>query len=378
MNGGLYQAEKLKYERIHAVPGYSQGPGASYVSTFAKHINPGESVIDFGCGTGDAGFILADLGHPVRLVDIVKDPLRYDLPFLQASLHELPPDLDRADWGFCCDVMEHLPEEWIQAALAGMKARVNKIFFTICGSPDGWGHHIGETLHLTVKPYEWWRERIMKFWPSVTRLDGNGDVFVLVATDPMADERSQEWRERFDRVWQHGKYRQGSTALRMVPFILERVRGGSVVNDYGCGTGRAEVELLKAGIARINMIDISDQALEDGARALIGRGLTFHHASLWNLPKDLPVADWGICINVLMTIPTEKLDAVLAGIRRTCGNLIMEVYDWQDVRLGMELTTIQKDMAWWGEKLRETWPLVSSSRWPDDNRRTVHVCKGGN
>jgi len=195
----------------------------------------------------------------------------------------------------------------------------------------------------------------------------------------MNDARSQEWQERFDRVWQHGNYRCGSTALRMLPLILEYVSYGSVVNDYGCGTGRADVELFRAGITRINMIDISDQAIEAEARALIEgtRDVNFYHASLWDLPADLPRADWGLCINVLMTIPPEKLDAALAGIRRTCDNLIVEVYDWQDVRLGMEMTTIQGGLEWWSERLTGYWPAVKSSLWPHDNRRTVHICKGG-
>ena len=178
-----YESEKLKYERMHAVPGYSLGPGLSHVATFAKYIQPGESVIDFGCGTGDAARKLADMGHDVCLVDIV-NALRpgHDLGgrFFEASLHMLPDDLPAADWGFCCDVMEHLPEEWIGAALAGMRKKAGKMFFAICGDPDGWGKHINETLHLTVKPSLWWAARIAEHWRIVQKLDGQGNVYLFV------------------------------------------------------------------------------------------------------------------------------------------------------------------------------------------------------
>jgi len=376
MQSELYRSERRKYERMHAVPGYSLGPGETHVKTFLNFINPGESVIDFGCGTGDAARKLADLGHPVALVDIVKDPLRASHGlvdrFFEASLHDLPAELPRADWGFCCDVMEHLPEDWIPAALAGMKAKVNKIFFAISGSPDGWGHHINDTLHLTVKPCEWWPDRIVKHWPSVTRLDGSGDVFIMAASDPLA----QEWKERFDAIWDRGNYRLGSMGKRMVPFVLGFIRPGTEINVYCSGTGRDVVDYYQAGITGINMVDVSDHALEPEAQSLVGSGVTMTVDALWDLPGDFPRCEWGLCIDALMCFPPEKLDESLAQIRRTADNLIVEVYDWADVRCGMDLTTVKGDRDWWLNKLKQFYADVKS--YPSEaDRRYVFVCRGG-
>lgn len=175
----MMQAERVKYERMHRVPGYSLGPGESYVRQLAPYLAPGNTVIDFGCGSGDAGRMLADMGYRVFLVDITEAGLnpRHGLPFLRASLHELPGDLPQADWGFCCDVMEHLPEEWVGPALKGMRDHVPNVFFSISGVADGWGHHIGEPLHLTVKPWAWWMDEIRQYWRTVTRLNVSDTVF---------------------------------------------------------------------------------------------------------------------------------------------------------------------------------------------------------
>jgi len=184
---GLLEAERSKYERMHAVPGYSVGPGISHIPHFLQYLKPGESVIDFGCGTGDAAKALLDLGHDIRLVDIVNTGLSpahgLDDRLCIASLTNLPDSLRPADWGFCCDVMEHLPTEWVPIALAQMRTRVEKIFFSISGHPDSWGKKIGETLHLTVQPCGWWMEQIGKQWNLVSRLDNSDSTFVIVGRD---------------------------------------------------------------------------------------------------------------------------------------------------------------------------------------------------
>lgn len=182
-------------------------------------------------------------------------------------------------------------------------------------------------------------------------------------------------REIFDDVWQNGHYREGSCSKRMIPEMLKSIPPGSTINDYGSGTGRAEVELLKQGF-RVNMVDFSDVALEDAARALIdGKRLTYTVADLAALPVDFPVADWGICVGVLMTVDPEKLDAILKEIRRTCRNLWIETYDTPDVRRGRDFTTIHQGGAWWIETLRRYWQYVDAVPSPEHKRRSITICR---
>ena len=179
--------------------------------------------------------------------------------------------------------------------------------------------------------------------------------------------------EIYNEIWEKGYYREGSTCLRLLPFLRERIPEGSVVNDYGSGTGRAEPGLLEF-CSRMNMVDFASVALEDAPRALIGERLTYTVIPLEDLPEDFPLADWGICINVLMTVDPEKLNDILAGIRRTCENLIVEVYDVPDVRLGEDRTLIKEEPAWWVNKLSQYWPKVEFIQSPEHIRRYIFIC----
>lgn len=180
--------------------------------------------------------------------------------------------------------------------------------------------------------------------------------------------------ELYNEIWEKGAYRNGSTAQRLVPFLKKYIPAGSVVNDYGSGTGRAERALLEF-CGAVNMVDFASVALEQDARSLIGERLTYTISPLESLPDDFPVADWGICINVLMVVEPDKLDAILSEMRRTCRNLVVEVYDWVDVRLGADRTLIKGDAAWWAGKLSQYWPSVESVASPEHPRRFITICR---
>ncbi len=181
-------------------------------------------------------------------------------------------------------------------------------------------------------------------------------------------------REAFEEVWERGNYRMGSTAHRLVPFLLRYLPPLCTVNDYGSGTGRADVILFQHGY-RLNLVDIADNALEEEARSLIGERMTYTVCPLEQLPDEFPVADWGICINVLMTVEPEKLDAILREIRRTCRNLVVEVYDMNDVRMGRNWTTIKENAAWWREMLSRYWREAESVPSPEHPRRYITICR---
>jgi len=178
----------------------------------------------------------------------------------------------------------------------------------------------------------------------------------------------------FEAVWERGNYRLGSTALRLLPFIESMIPAGSWINDYGAGTGRADAELFKKGY-KINMVEFAENAVEPVAKDLLCDDLTLTIAPLWELPKDFPVAEWGICINVLMTVDPKKLDAIQREMRRTCNNLIVEVYDWPDVRLGMDMTSIKMNGDEWANEMKKYWPVVEKYKSPEHQRRYINVCR---
>lgn len=177
----------------------------------------------------------------------------------------------------------------------------------------------------------------------------------------------------YNNIWTNGFYREGSTCLRLIPFLKRFIPEGSVVNDYGSGTGRAEKGLLEF-CSKINMVDWASVALEDEARSLIGDRLTYTVAPLECLPEDFPVAEWGICINVLMVVDPKKLDAILKEMYRTCNNLIVEAYDTADIRLGQDRTLVKLDAKGWADMLAKYWPKVESHPSPEHPRRYITIC----
>lgn len=173
--------EKQKYEKMwNNEPYRVTSPGKLSVDYFLEFIKgrftAGDSLIDFGCGSGVAAIPFLEAGFKVRLVDIAENCLDDTiqtltflspdtLSFYLASLWKLPESLEQSDWIYCIDVLEHLPTEKVELALQEMARRTRKggalqVFLL----DEGMGKMIGETLHLTIKPLRWWLDLISVYW----------------------------------------------------------------------------------------------------------------------------------------------------------------------------------------------------------------------
>lgn len=170
MSALLTNPEQSKYDRLWAQhPEYRHSaPGEHLVGVFSSmaEIKPHHHVIDFGCGTGRGALAIARrTGAKVTALDFsessldehVREALGGNLTFEQRDLTQ-PLCLDRpADYGYCTDVMEHIPPEQVEAVLANIVTSARRVFLCISTVPDRMGALIGEDLHLTVRPAEWWR-----------------------------------------------------------------------------------------------------------------------------------------------------------------------------------------------------------------------------
>lgn len=157
--------ERQKYERMWAYKAYRiNAPGEHCVEVFASKMPKSGSVIDFGCGTGRASIGLKKLGYDVLLVDFAENCRDYDAMVLPFVRHDLTDPLPhQADMGICTDVMEHLPTVSVDAVIGNIMASVPKAFFQISTAPDCMGAIINQELHLTVKPHDWWIDRLSGF-----------------------------------------------------------------------------------------------------------------------------------------------------------------------------------------------------------------------
>jgi len=169
-----YNPEQRRYERIWQVDEYRVGsPGERSVFSFLAQtkLEKDAEVIDFGCGTGRAGWWIAALGKArVTLIDFAGNCLD---PHVAEACAEQPDrikfvqhDLTKtipfhAAYGICCDVLEHIPEQDVRLVLKNILLAAQHVYFAIATVEEIHGDKLGDgPLHLTVKPPEWWLERL--------------------------------------------------------------------------------------------------------------------------------------------------------------------------------------------------------------------------
>lgn len=177
------QREADKYKEMWGHDEYRvENPGVRYVEDAYKIMGmfPGERLIDLGCGTGRASKLFANKGLNVIGVDItsagLEDTHTANFIFRERPLWDLPMHLF-ADWGFCTDVMEHIPTDKVALTISNIaKACKRGVYFKIDFAPDNMGVLIGQPLHMTVKPYEWWYAQLRNSF-DVVENKGDG-IFV--------------------------------------------------------------------------------------------------------------------------------------------------------------------------------------------------------
>lgn len=166
----LDQHEREKYERIWSFSKYRKmSPGENTLSEMLKKVNPepNSSFIDFGCGTGRAAQKLQDKGFDVTGIDFASNCLdpHVHITFVVQNLWE--PIEAKADYGYCTDVMEHIPTERVDDVLKYISDAAPCVFFQIAMFNDSMGRLIGEPLHLTVENTDWWNEKLGKHFTKV-------------------------------------------------------------------------------------------------------------------------------------------------------------------------------------------------------------------
>ena len=174
----VVRAERELYDAIWQVPGYADhSPGAERVPLFLDMAQPpaGATVLDAGCGSGKGALALRAAGFQVDMMDLTDEglvPDAQDLPFRSGCLWEQPAPLYRGlyDYVYCCDVLEHIPTEYTMLTIArlleqvrggvGTFAGTGGLFLSIALQPDHFGVWVGRPLHLTVRDFSWWRDRL--------------------------------------------------------------------------------------------------------------------------------------------------------------------------------------------------------------------------
>lgn len=188
----IVESERNKYETLwRDVPEYrNYSPGMENVERFMRVIQPsilpnglGPSLYDIGCGAGVAGLEFEKLGFRVTYVDITDAGLDHAVNrnnFIEAPLWSRLWGHESHDYGFCCDVMEHIPPEYTMLVADRIIECCDMTWFQIALVPDQFGATIGQPLHLTVRPFKWWLEHLREIGKVSDARDLCGQALFVV------------------------------------------------------------------------------------------------------------------------------------------------------------------------------------------------------
>jgi 2-polyprenyl-3-methyl-5-hydroxy-6-metoxy-1,4-benzoquinol methylase len=204
----ILNTEAALYETAWNMGGYGDySPGEKYLPIFEDAITQGgavrlsdfQNVLDAGAGSGKGAQALLSKGYRVAMCDLnfegLEDPtLRQRVPSVEICLwHDLSvlPYMAKAfdqrfeggfHWGYCCDVMEHIPPQFTMLVAQQLLNIVQSgVFFSISLTTDQFGYFAGEPLHKTVQPFVWWRDSLSELGPVVDARDlGNVGTYLVM------------------------------------------------------------------------------------------------------------------------------------------------------------------------------------------------------
>ncbi len=189
--------EQRKYQEVWEHDEYrkfSPGKLEHHRALSVMDMLPGDTITDFGCGEGWSVKFFSDKGMDAFGVDIASNAIRAPgIVVVEACLWDLG-DIMRSDFGFCCDVMEHIPTAKVRDTLENIAAHVRTAcYFRISTEPDHFGPKlIGKPLHLTVASADSWRKVLEKFFDAVMTVDKKPGHVVFLASRPLPSRASSD------------------------------------------------------------------------------------------------------------------------------------------------------------------------------------------
>ena len=117
------------------------------------------TMLDFGCGRGDAygepHRVYRDWGFSRKRVTL------YDPAF--ANLSTLPKN--QSDLVICSDVLEHIEEAEVPEFIDTLFNYTGRVLWaSVCCRPAKKRFPDGRNLHVTVQPFEWWKNQFAAAW----------------------------------------------------------------------------------------------------------------------------------------------------------------------------------------------------------------------
>lgn len=124
----------------------------------------GKKVIEFGCATGAASFLLRDFGWDVTATDVSKyavEKAKKNLKGIRFLVQDMEKSFrsEKFDLAVAFDVIEHLPHP--EVGIRNVYNLLKEGGITIFSTPNAYPHVSNDPTHISVKPPKEW-ERILK------------------------------------------------------------------------------------------------------------------------------------------------------------------------------------------------------------------------
>ncbi len=151
-------------------------------------------------------------------------------------------------------------------------------------------------------------------------------------------------RDKYRLMWTFDTYRAVSPGAKLVDTFLEVVKPDKAerIIDFGCGTGRASVELTNRGYTML-LVDFADNCRDHEAIAL--------NFLEWDLTKPIPQsAKYGMCCDVMEHIPPADVETVIKNIMASAPNVFFQISTVNDIcgeLIGTPLHLTVKTHEWW-------------------------------
>lgn len=149
-------------------------------------------------------------------------------------------------------------------------------------------------------------------------------------------------KNKYQLMWLFDAYRNYSPGEGLVWAFIDRVKPEGLVIDFGCGTGRAALELSKRG-HDVLLVDFADNCRDQEALHL---PFVVH-----DLTRPLSArAKYGICADVLEHVPTADVPNVIRNIMASAESVLFQVSTVKDqfgAFVGSSLHQTVKPHSWW-------------------------------
>ncbi len=161
---GVAETMTADYEQKYWVGRGSMEPKhALQVVSWAEFFHP-ETVLDYGCGTGEYVHCWRDLGIGAVGFDISNHATEHAYGLAEGYCSVHPPRLDdRFELVTCYDVLEHLTEEEVDDVLNDIYLVASRdVLFSICMAGDP--NFERDATHVLCRSKPWWMNKLSKYF----------------------------------------------------------------------------------------------------------------------------------------------------------------------------------------------------------------------